>query len=75
MLGLKLKGMDKFILTTTELTAKVEDPQLKNIMFLTDRLSSQTMEGEEEETLTRFIAPFKMNRLLLTLKMKKLRNC
>ena len=55
MLGLKLKGMDKFILTTTELTAKVEDPQLENIMFLTDRLSSQTMEREEEKTLKQFI--------------------
>ena len=62
MLGLKLKGMDKLILMITELTAKVEDTQLKAILFLTDRHSSQTTEREEEETLKRFIKPFKINR-------------
>ena len=48
---IKLKGIDKLILMTTELTVKVEDPQLKAILFLTDLHSSQTAEGEEEEIL------------------------
>ena len=75
MLGLKLKDIDKLIFMITELTAKVEDPQLKAFLFLTDQHSSQTMVGEEEEILKRFITPFKINRLLLKIKMKKLRNC
>ena len=38
------------------------DLQLKAIQFMTDRHSSQTTEGEEEEALKRFITPFKIIR-------------
>ena len=66
MLALKPKGIDKLILMTTELTVKVEDPQLKAILFLTDLHSSRTTEGEEEEILKRFITPFKINSSKIT---------
>ena len=38
MLGLKLEGIDRHILMTIDITAKVEDPQSKATLFLTDRI-------------------------------------